>query len=413
MTSKAEVRVPTIISLHGLCGSGKSSLFTVMQREHQHLVGGVPLLAEALAHGCAYVYDRDLAEVREGTTHLVTVLQTNGCGAPYIMGEGIMDLPGATELVATGQYRAVMLLALVPGWMGEARRAWRWQHFANTAEEVERMTEVPALDLVPKFCQQAYERGASPLCVDTQDYPVRALTPTEGIALCDDSALPTSSAISQQGDYQQGVFIRGQWRGSAEPGEEVAARERLAAVLPEDLSGQIVLDIGAAQGLFSFEALQRGAAYVVTVETDPRCVAFLRGMRSLERLPMAVCDVNAWQEGRCWGTKGPGGFPEWQLHGSAVRYDLALLLNVLHWGHNAEQWLAQTLEACECCVIETPFACGQEPRLDPQSTFPEKPCLPPWWIEQQAEAHGFRVATMQNSPIYPGYRLVMRLERVA
>ena len=39
--------------------------------------------------------------------------------------------------------------------------------------------------------------------------------------------------------------------------------------LPEDLSGQRVLDIGCAEGFFSFEAERRGAAEVVSIDPDP------------------------------------------------------------------------------------------------------------------------------------------------
>lgn len=45
------------------------------------------------------------------------------------------------------------------------------------------------------------------------------------------------------------------------------SRERLAAMeMPEDLTGKTVLDIGAFDGLFSFEAEKRGAKRVVALE---------------------------------------------------------------------------------------------------------------------------------------------------
>ncbi len=42
--------------------------------------------------------------------------------------------------------------------------------------------------------------------------------------------------------------------------------------LPEDLTGQRVLDVGCAKGFFSFEAERRGAAEVVSLDFDPECV---------------------------------------------------------------------------------------------------------------------------------------------
>jgi len=73
------------------------------------------------------------------------------------------------------------------------------------------------------------------------------------------------------------------WQGidcaaSAELWTNVAARNVYG--LPGSLEGQLVLDIGAGEGIFAHEAFRRGAAYVVSVEPDGE--SFARLSRNLE-----------------------------------------------------------------------------------------------------------------------------------
>ena len=57
--------------------------------------------------------------------------------------------------------------------------------------------------------------------------------------------------------------------GIVTPGQDDSPRKLRWLHLPEDLNGRTVLDIGAWDGFFSFEAERRGAARVVAV--DPAC----------------------------------------------------------------------------------------------------------------------------------------------
>ncbi len=50
------------------------------------------------------------------------------------------------------------------------------------------------------------------------------------------------------------------------PGKDASAEKLATIALPEDLTGQSVLDIGAWDGFFSFEAERRGAARVVAAD---------------------------------------------------------------------------------------------------------------------------------------------------
>ena len=54
----------------------------------------------------------------------------------------------------------------------------------------------------------------------------------------------------------------------------VSYHERKAAVIPDDLSGVTVLDVGAGEGYYSFLAEERGAEQVVAVSLNDRSEQF-------------------------------------------------------------------------------------------------------------------------------------------
>ncbi len=62
--------------------------------------------------------------------------------------------------------------------------------------------------------------------------------------------------------------------------------ERFKQVVPEDLAGATVLDVGCNAGFYAFEMKKRGADRVVAVDTDPR---YLRQARfASERLGLPI-----------------------------------------------------------------------------------------------------------------------------
>ena len=61
--------------------------------------------------------------------------------------------------------------------------------------------------------------------------------------------------------------------GVVTPGWSNAARDKLPYFgLPDDMTGLRVLDMGCAEGFFSFEAERRGASEVVSLDYDPECI---------------------------------------------------------------------------------------------------------------------------------------------
>jgi tRNA (mo5U34)-methyltransferase len=137
--------------------------------------------------------------------------------------------------------------------------------------------------------------------------------------------------------------------GIVTPGRDESARKLAWLRLPGDLRGQSVLDVGAWDGFFSFEAERRGAARVVAL------------------------DSAAWRE-PAWGPGGFGTKAGFELArralGSSVedveleldaispdtvgRFDLVLFLGVLY--HLKHPWLALERVASVCdglLVVET------------------------------------------------------------
>jgi tRNA (mo5U34)-methyltransferase len=94
-------------------------------------------------------------------------------------------------------------------------------------------------------------------------------------------------------------------RGVVTPGENRTASTLKRIRLPDDLTGKSVLDIGAWDGFFSFEAERRGASRVVAV--DPECW----------REP-------AWGE-RGFGTRRPFDFARRALDSTVEPLDVDLL----------------------------------------------------------------------------------------
>jgi tRNA (mo5U34)-methyltransferase len=63
------------------------------------------------------------------------------------------------------------------------------------------------------------------------------------------------------------------WPGLVTPGRSDPLREKLPFFgLPEEMQGLRVLDVGCAEGFFSFEAERRGAREVIAIDSFPDSV---------------------------------------------------------------------------------------------------------------------------------------------
>ncbi|MBA3540400.1 MAG: TIGR04290 family methyltransferase [Deltaproteobacteria bacterium] len=70
---------------------------------------------------------------------------------------------------------------------------------------------------------------------------------------------------------------------------------RFESVLPADLTGKTVLDIGCNAGFYAFEMKRRGAARVVAVDTDVRYLAQAQLASEVLGLEIELCKLDVYQ----------------------------------------------------------------------------------------------------------------------
>ena len=247
-----------LISLRGHPGSGKTSLLQTMRRGQAHLVQ-VPLLQEAMRAGFAFWDPLHAEGVKSERLELAQALR-EVCGAQrYLVCDDVASLGQLLE-AAGGRCDVAMVFLVAPLWLLRARRAWRYARYFASPEERLALDIGPTPELMDDFeALQQEHPEVRVVYIDARDYPVQQVSAAAARALaCDPpAALP---AAPGRGDYHPGLLLHGKLWGCQDEATERLARQRLEAVLPEDLGGCTVLDIGAGTGLFAWEALHRGAA---------------------------------------------------------------------------------------------------------------------------------------------------------
>jgi tRNA (mo5U34)-methyltransferase len=88
---------------------------------------------------------------------------------------------------------------------------------------------------------------------------------------------------------------------------------RFARVVPEDLSGRTVLDIGCNAGFYAIEMKRRGADRVVGVDSDPRYLAQARLAAEVSGLEIELREMSVYDVARL-----------------GERFDLVLFMGVLY-----------------------------------------------------------------------------------
>ncbi len=192
--------------------------------------------------------------------------------------------------------------------------------------------------------------------------------------------------------------------GNVTPGREDSSRKLARLGMPDDLTGMTVLDVGAADGFFSFEAERRGAQRVVAIDLWPGANGLLAKeafdlacgvLRSkVEGLQLSVYDISVDQIGS---------------------FDLVLFLGVLYHLQHPLFALEKLFEvAKDMLIMEThldmlwtnrpavAFYPGSEASNDPTN----------WWgpneaaVKAMLKCVGFRKAVLSHR-----YPLIFRLAR--
>lgn len=401
-------REQTIVIIWGSSGTGKTTLRRMLERGDRELVN-VPALAGVAKTGFAQFEKETIGFLAShGMRENVFGPAKVAIGRrKYLLSDTAVQ---AERLVAdcAGAFRLLIVCAFCYPWLAEARRDVRYKTSPHDPARERTRGIVPdnkLLDYVE--AQWMNKPGIDVVLVDTSDYPIREMTMQDARAMVNSTVrepeLPDVKTL-----YQRCLHIGGEWYGSEDLGRRQFEQRRLDALLPADLTGKTVLDIGASEGGMSYECINRGAIYSVAIERRAPQVELMRNIRTARQLPMTIaeCDI------------GPGAtIPRLSRHLVDYRYDLCLLLNVLHHLPDAEtagQVLGNLLDACSSMIVEGPFCDDSEVPYHPlREPHPNALCIPDCWVRAVGEAHGFRVDSVETSTMQPPHRRVWRLSIAA
>ena len=393
----------TVIALRGTSGAGKTAIVRAMQAGDCHLID-VPLLRTAMQVGFSFTEVGEMTSPRDAGEPLWPVVQAKLDTAPFAVVETCdtynqfaQELPANVKL-----YNAY---CVAPPWLVLARRRTRFimdgqatpANVSNYFGYVKWAQNYLNRDEVMLRSQDAGET----VLIDTMDYPVREVTLEEAQGLLARGwDFPAFDDTTKQ--YQQCLHISGVWYGNSDAHRKEFEWARLAAVLPERMDGMTVLDVGAMEGGFCFEALHRGATYCMALDILPEPMALLRDLRTRQRQPIgtAVVDVNK---------HSIPGLNDLYL---AREYDLALMLNVLHRVEDPGLVLRKVLDVCRAAVIETTFFIGDEPVKPEGAQYPGTWHLPPMWVQKVAAECDHEIESIAVGPYAPEQRLIIKTRQL-
>jgi len=386
-----------VVILRGTMCSGKTTLENMMQRGDMHLCD-CEILREAVADGYYYAMVNEIdAMLQAGTDfreladrHPAHTLVVDSCVHAQAIAEAFAD----TEVVQ------VCLVA--PWYIIAARRRLRMILMGTKPAAVEADPHYAryAMEYAgPNYAQELAVAGTDLIFVNTADYPWKVIEASELQAMLNPLfAWPLIEDPTQL--YQQTLRIWKHWYGNI--GRVPFEEARQNVVLPECCDGMSVMDVGGSEGGFCFEAINRGATYALNVEIREPQLALARTIRDGMRQPLSVANINVDEHG----------LPSLNdFDGATRRWDLTLMLNILHRVKDPEKTFRQALAISREVVVEAPFCIGEEPRKGVEgSKYPETTHLPPLWIQTIAESMRFELSSIALGPYVPQQRLVYHLK---
>jgi len=388
-----------IIVLRGSAGTGKTALMRAMVAGQKHLVG-VPILQDAIERGFGVF---DLASINslldQKQPFLPTIRKLMG-DKPYLLSDTCVNVNRVVEECA-GEYTIIILWLFAPGFLVAARRKVRYAHHKDDPTQAQLEGVLPDEkqldDVIASFTDWA---DVETVLVDACDFPMRETTVGEVREMVTGTVRePDPLPVAQM--YQQAVWLGGKQYGTTDKVRQRWEHARLESILPADLTGKTLLDIGASEGGMCYEAIHRGAIYATSVEVRELQVALAQHIRNCEHLPITTCRMDIVSDS----------LPRLNAHEQLLRYDVGLMLNLLHHCKDPEAVFAKVLEACNSAIIETPFGIGEVPYKPGLPPYPNAMHLPPAWVQAVGKEHGFVLAAIEVSEMCPGQRLIYRLER--
>lgn len=372
----------TIIRMGGASCAGKSTLVNLLNDGCHHLIDSPALLAAVEGRRISVAVPKTfLDEAEGGTSHgdWARHLLTRNNAQVLSIEETV---PGTDfDLRVDGEFDVLRVQLVLPYFAWRARRDWRFAQGWNTAAP---WVEDGTWELYQEYADGALRASADTLYVDVTDYPVREVSRWDAHVIFRTGLIPEGLAayvpdvVKDAGgsspDYQPALRVGSEWLGATAEAGEMA--KRFNKTLPDDLSGAAVLDLGAAEGAFSLEALNRGATFVVAVDARERRLETLRRVRTAARLPVFTVRMRL----------GNDPLPNFVSRGGG-RYDLALMLNILRHLRDPQARLREALSISNKLICETVTCDGDEAVLG----NPPRQAFPPAWMRAIAARQGFRL----------------------
>lgn len=379
--------------------SGKSAIAGAITRGERELID-LPL-PDAVWGGAAVVnasnsqHVADIATAREAgqpvRPHIDAAMADADCLVldPWYAHDAILA-------ECADDYDIASVWAVAPTWLVHKRLHHRYA-VCDTMDVYDRVVS----DWLDADALAAYytQNGAA-IYADTRDWPIRRIDVADVAAVLSEP-VPSALILDVPNQYQQALHINGVWHGAVGHRRAWEA-ERLDIMLPGCMDGMTLLDVGASDGGFCYEACHRGARYCTALELRPDRIEFIRRIRDQARLPITTARLNV--------VSDP--IPMIQVWEEPQRYTLGLLLNVLHHmgtEATARAVLGKVIDACDTLVIEGPFCAGDTSIGTP--AYPNALCISDAWVAAVAAEHGHRLIETEASTMQPPYRRVWRLER--
>lgn len=393
-----------VLALRGTTGVGKTGLLRAMQARHKHLVD-VPILRKAMARGFKFVEVGEMTKPHSRGEAVWPVVAAALEEVDYALVEPCVTYPELVEQVPDDVTLINLYLVAAP-WMVAARRRTRYimdgrataanvnNHWAVTRWAFQNVDQA-------ELVARARDGGKS-VFLSTMDYPIQQVSLNDAIAIVNMPFRSPDFSVERP-QYQQCLHVGGVWFGQKDLKRRAFEQARLNAVLPARMDGMTVLDIGAMEGAFCFESLNRGATYCMAVDILESAMRMLRLVRDAYWQPVttAALDVDAYD------------LPTLNDLYDGTRYSLGLLLNVLHRVKNPQKVLLKVLEACDAVVVEGPTWVGDAPVKPEEALYPGTWHLPSAWVQKVARSREFEVESISVDPYCSEQRLIWKLRRVA
>jgi len=382
--------MPTVVAVRGTEAAGKTALYLLMM-QGQSQYWASPRLNSITPANTAFVWPAAFMYAEGGRLPVLPLVQKALGNKEYLVLESSNTTDRALLEEAGEHYKLLRVWLIVPHWMIEARRCYRllragWATEDTLKQHPIRIAHQDTQPYAEVLKDELEFHPESILTLDARDFPIVEVSHENALRIAkneiDDWEKPTDFS------YQRALRIGTKWIGNPDFIEYQTSR--YDTILPADMSGMDLLDVGARNGTFCWEAINRGALWAVAVDRDPEAAEILRQLRNKYEYPVTVAELDTETAILPRMTFKP-------LTTVPPRYSLALLSNVLHHVKDPVALLRNTLLISDAVVAETPPLLGRRW---------------PGWVYAVADGIGFAVTSMEPATVHPESRTLFKMERI-